>query len=47
MKCQILFPGKKKKNISRCHLLKIEHSEQALKSVSKNSRAQLFKASLA
>ena len=23
MKCQILFPGKNKKNISKCHLLKI------------------------
>ena len=23
MKCQILFLGKKKKNVSKCHLLKI------------------------
>ena len=23
MKCQVLFPGKNKKNISKCHLLKI------------------------
>ena len=23
MKCQILFPGKNKKNISMCHLMKI------------------------
>ena len=34
MKCQILFSGKNKKNISKCHLLKILPRVLSIKVVS-------------
>ena len=33
MKCQILFPGENKKNISKCHLLKILPKVLSIKSL--------------
>ena len=41
MKCQILFSGKNKKNISKCRLLKILPRVLSVKHISKTIRISL------